>query len=283
MMRATPKTEMLADRQELIRGEVAAGTGADIGLESTRSGLQSGLRIWFEDLGRPRSPIVELTPTGLHRFSARLTFGTFAAPTIAQMLKADPEEIQLARALVASVSRSADMTYPEGQTAETWMVGGACFALTAEKRGLDNRFGEEAIVSVCRELVIPMMAAMAELYGYDPVEDAAPGADPGMEGAVHLSVIRRRERNPRNRLLCLRIHGEKCHACGLDPRACYGEAGGIIEVHHLQPLSLTGAPRVYDPATDLVPLCPNCHRAVHTRRPVPWLPGDLKGFGAGHV
>ena len=31
----------------------------------------------------------------------------------------------------------------------------------------------------------------------------------------------------------------------------------------------------YDPATDLIPLCPNCHRAVHTRRPVPWTPANL--------
>ena len=83
------------------------------------------------------------------------------------------------------------------------------------------------------------------------------------------SVVKRRERNPRNRVLCIRLKGERCAGCGLEPRKSYGSAGAIIEVHHLEPLSLLQAPRPYDPAFDLVPLCPNCHRAVHTRRPVP--------------
>jgi 5-methylcytosine-specific restriction protein A len=268
--------EMLADRQELIREEVAAGTGAEIELEVFRTGIQSGLRIWFADLQRARSPIVELRPTGLNRYTAHLTFGNFAAPTLAQMMKADTEGIQLARALVASVAQSADLIFPDGQSAGDWTIKPTGFQLTVEKKRVENRFGEEAIVSVCRELVTPLLAAMAELYGYDPVEPAFPGPDEALEGAIKVSVVRRRERNPRNRLLCLRIHGETCHVCGFDPQAAYGDAGSIIEVHHLQPLSLAGTPRAYDPATDLVPLCPNCHRAAHTRRPLPWSPEDLR-------
>ncbi|MOA48213.1 HNH endonuclease [compost metagenome] len=65
-------------------------------------------------------------------------------------------------------------------------------------------------------------------------------------------------------------------ACGLEPRLEYGEAGSIIEVHHLEPLALLKEPRPYDPRADLVPLCPSCHRAVHTRRPIPFSIEELR-------
>jgi 5-methylcytosine-specific restriction protein A len=64
--------------------------------------------------------------------------------------------------------------------------------------------------------------------------------------------------------------------CGLEPRRVYGEAGSIIEVHHLEPVSSLVEPRPYDPRTDLVPLCPTCHRALHTRRPIPLSIEELK-------
>jgi 5-methylcytosine-specific restriction protein A len=47
-------------------------------------------------------------------------------------------------------------------------------------------------------------------------------------------------------------------------------------VHHLEPVASLDVPRVYNPATDLIPLCPNCHRAVHSRAPVPYQPEELK-------
>ena len=75
------------------------------------------------------------------------------------------------------------------------------------------------------------------------------------------------------------VDQEKCVACGLEPKLRYGDtAGAIIEVHHLEALSLQAEPRPYDPAVDLVPLCPNCHRAVHTRRPVPLPIDELKSM-----
>ncbi|MFC6585059.1 HNH endonuclease [Sulfitobacter aestuariivivens] len=120
------------------------------------------------------------------------------------------------------------------------------------------------------------MAAMAELIGYDVVQDEVPLDEPAFEGGLKPAVVNRRERNPRNRLLCIRLHGERCTACGLEPQGRYHAAGGIIEVHHLEPLASLSSSKPYDPATELVPLCPNCHRAVHTRRPVPWSIEELK-------
>lgn len=265
---------MLAAKRTLILHEVEEGTGAEIDLEVDSSGVQSGLRLRFADLPRSSGPVVTLRPTGLRRFEARLSFGNFAAATIAQMKRAEAEETQLARALVASVARSADVSISGNQSLDDWMITDGTFTITAEKRDIGERFDDETLAATCRELVIPMLAAMAELYGYEAV--AEPGDPSGeVEGAVSLSVVKRRERNPRNRLLCLRIHGSRCKICSLDPKARYLEAGMIIEVHHLQPLSHLGEPRSYDPETDLMPLCPNCHRAIHTRRPLPWTPEEL--------
>jgi len=263
---------MLADQRQLILREVTNGTGASIALELV-PGQQSGLKLWFGDLGRPRSPIVELKPVGLKGYEARLYFGSFAAETVAQMQAAKDEERQLARALVRSVRKSAILDIP-GQSIDEWEIDGAGFTIVAKQTGIVNRFGEDALAATCRAMVIPLLGAMAELYGYDPV--VAPDAtDDLLEGQILVSVIRRRERNPRNRLLCLRIHGSACRICGLDPDTMYGDAGGIVEVHHIQPLALTNGPTAYDPETDLIPLCPNCHRAAHTRRPVPWSPEEL--------
>lgn len=266
---------MLAAQKALIREEVQEGTGAIVGIEETRGGAQTGVRIWFDDLGRGRSPIVEMIPKGLKRFEVRLGFGPFSLETVGQMIGADEEERQLARALINSIGNAAAVTIP-GQSLADWKISGADFTILAEQKGLEDRFGNDALVGTCRAVVTPMLAAMAELYGYDPVEEDLPDAETALEGAVLISTVRRRERNPRNRLLCIRLHGALCAICGFDPVSRYGDAGGILEVHHLQPLSDLDAPRHYDPATDLVPLCPNCHRAVHTRRPLPWSPDDLQ-------
>ncbi len=268
---------MLAAKQSLILREVEEGTGAAIGLEEDRSGMQTGLRLWFSDLPRSHSPIVTLRPAGLRRFQATLTFGNFAADTIGQINRADAEEIQLARALIASVAKSATIRFADGQSLDDWRIPDRGFSLTAEKRNITERFEDDALAATCRELVIPILAAMAELYGYDPIEEPV-GPAGEIEGELSASVIRRRERNPRNRLLALRIHGELCKICGFDPARQFPVLRSIIEVHHIQPLSSLGAPRAYDPSVDLIPLCPNCHRAAHTRRPLPWSPTELRAM-----
>jgi 5-methylcytosine-specific restriction protein A len=50
--------------------------------------------------------------------------------------------------------------------------------------------------------------------------------------------------------------------CGFDFEARYGSVGaGFAEVHHLRPLSTTGATSTR--LSDLAVLCSNCHRMVH--------------------
>ncbi|MBE9640074.1 HNH endonuclease [Salipiger pacificus] len=258
---------MLSARQTLIREELEAGTGAAIGMAVDGSKSRTGLRIWFADLEERYGPVAELRPYGLKGYAVTLGFGAFAGEVVRRIAGAGAEDVHLARALVASIDSSVEVEV-QGQEMADWKITTGDFRMTAIIRNLP-RDPEVALTEVSRDTIVPMMAAMAELIGYDVIEEDDHG-EPEYEGAELITTVRRRERNPRNRLLCIRLHGEVCACCGLDPRETYGVAGSIIEVHHLEPLSLLKEPRPYDPARDLAPLCPNCHRAVHTRRPEPW-------------
>lgn len=259
---------MIVGKKDLILRELEEGTGAAIAVAVDRSGLRSGLRIWFGDLDEKHGPVAELRPYGLKGHRVDLSFGNFSGVVLDQIGKASPEDVQLARALVASIRADIEVEVP-GQSFPEWCVTGGAFRMTAKIRDQELPYEDAAIIATCRDVIVPMMAAMAELIGYDVIEEPASDEVPAFEGAILQSVVQRRERNPRNRLLCVRIHGEKCVACGAKPKLRYGEAGSIIEVHHLEPVALLAEPRPYDPRTDLVPLCPSCHRAVHTRRPIP--------------
>lgn len=186
-----------------------------------------------------------------------------------QIHNASSEDIQLARALVASIRKDI-VVLVSGQNITEWTVSNGTFRMTAKIRDLEQPLEDASVIATCHDVIVPMMAAMAELIGYDVIDEPSDNEMPIFEGGISQSVVKRRERNPRNRLLCIRIHGEKCVICGCEPRRVYGEAGSIIEVHHLEPLASLTEPRPYDPRVDLVPICPNCHRAVHSRRPYPF-------------
>ncbi len=266
---------MISAQQDIIRKELESGTGAAIGMAEDQSGTRTGLRVWFSDLEEQHGPVTELRPYGLRGLIVKLVFGKFAGQVVRKIQSAGPEDVSLARALVASICPSVNLDL-SGQSVDNWRVLSGDFTITATARSLPLD-PDVATTKVCRDVIVPLMAAMAELIGYDVIENSGLESE-GYEGELIVSSIRRYERNPRNRLLCIRLHGEKCACCGIEPRSVYGEAGGIIEVHHLEPLSLLAAPRPYDPSVDLVPLCPNCHRAVHMRRPVPLTLSELRAL-----
>lgn len=85
------------------------------------------------------------------------------------------------------------------------------------------------------------------------------------EGRKKLVLHVTYERNPKNRAAAIMIHGTKCNCCGFDFNKVYGEelAKAYIEIHHIK--SITQTSGVVNPATDLVPLCSNCHSMVHRK------------------
>ena len=48
----------------------------------------------------------------------------------------------------------------------------------------------------------------------------------------------------------------------------FGEVGqGFIHVHHINQISDIGKEYEVDPIKDLIPVCPNCHAMIHSKRP----------------
>lgn len=106
---------------------------------------------------------------------------------------------------------------------------------------------------------------------------------PEPEGRRRIELHVRYERSPQNRRLAIRTHGTVCKGCDFDFDEVYGRdlAGSYVEIHHIKPLSEYEGE--VNPATDLVPLCANCHRMVHRRKetvmPVKQLRELLKSRG----
>ncbi len=88
------------------------------------------------------------------------------------------------------------------------------------------------------------------------------------EGAELYRLVKQYERSRINRAACIEIHGTSCKICNFSFKETYGEIGdGFIHIHHTVPLSLMGGSYVLNPATDLIPVCPNCHAMLHRRIP----------------
>jgi len=88
--------------------------------------------------------------------------------------------------------------------------------------------------------------------------------EPVYEGTIKYYYSKVYERNPENRRRAIEIHGLQCLGCGFDFEQFYGDRGaGFIEIHHATPLSNIGEKIEINPATDLVPVCSNCHRIIH--------------------
>ena len=98
------------------------------------------------------------------------------------------------------------------------------------------------------------------------------------EGELHEVVCNQYERNRKAREACITLKGYRCAVCGMDFESLYGEIGrGFIHVHHLIPISSIGESYDVNPATDLVPVCPNCHNILHKKEP-PYTIEELKGM-----
>jgi 5-methylcytosine-specific restriction protein A len=87
------------------------------------------------------------------------------------------------------------------------------------------------------------------------------------EGALKQVPVNRYERNSKARNICIAHHGSKCAICRFDFEEVYGPIGkGKIHIHHRVPLSAIGKEYQVDPIRDLLPVCPNCHLIIHSKR-----------------
>ncbi len=99
-----------------------------------------------------------------------------------------------------------------------------------------------------------------------------------VEGAYVEVKVNRFERDPTARAECIKHYKPVCSVCSLDFLEMYGEIGrGFIHVHHITPISEIGVSYELDPVRDLVPVCPNCHAMLHTKKP-PYSVRELKNI-----
>ena len=117
-----------------------------------------------------------------------------------------------------------------------------------------------------------MTLALLPLEGI--TETDAPGE---VEGSTRfLERVKRYERSRINRAACIELNGDSCKICSFSFGNTYGEYGdGFIHVHHIVPVSEMSGSYSLNPATDLIPVCPNCHSMLHLKQKV-LQPDELK-------
>ena len=122
---------------------------------------------------------------------------------------------------------------------------------------------------------------LAVEYPYDPAMDFPDEVGPEFrEGGRRTITVNAYERDPEARAACLRHYRSKtCQICGFDFARVYGAIGqDFIHVHHLRPVAALcqNGGALIRPERDLLPVCPNCHAMLHTKKPEPLTPEELK-------
>lgn len=257
--------------------ELASTTGIDLNIKTSTNDGIFGIKCWFKEFSLREGPVFILRAEGLYRHSLEIQFGMLARPIINQINRASIAQIQRSTDFLKLIEKhefSIEHSLLDTESLSELALG--CSAFKATKLKVSDHLSEHSFCESFEKIVKPAIYAVAELIGYEEFEPYAEILDGEMEGALTLKLVKQRERSRRNRYLCLEYQGAICGICGFDPKIVYGEAGGIIEIHHKQPVSLLNVEKVFDPKKDLIPLCPSCHRAVHTKRPIPWTPEELR-------
>jgi 5-methylcytosine-specific restriction protein A len=269
---------------ELIAKAILDVTGVAVTVTTPKTaGVRSSLFAYVDGYTAQNGPRFTIQPHGLKRHKVTAEMGTYALPCIRLMQSASEDQVALARCLVDQIASRPEtsVTIQPDQTRDNWCVTDAGFKIEVITRTSAGQYDDDAVVTTASNVMAPLLAALAELIGYEdfdgeeiptPKEVAL-----DLEGTLTTTIVRKRERSRRNRMLCLAIHGDRCAVCKAVPADMYPGLSSIIEVHHIEPVSLLTAPKVYDPCTDLIPLCPNCHRAIHRSIPA-MLPDDLRNI-----
>lgn len=141
----------------------------------------------------------------------------------------------------------------------------------------EGQDGEGTVVGTAGAWRIRSLAEVGPEGDGDPAEEYRRGLP---EGAKTRAEVNRYERSRANRDRCLAVHGYDCQVCGMNFEEEYGEIGEeYIEVHHLTPLPDLNEDYEIDPTTDLIPVCPNCHKMIHRQNP-PYTVEEMRAIRA---
>lgn len=258
---------------EVLAGQLSDDFGLRIeAISSQPAGGWPAFELRPADTPREISFRVRVT-LGWRSIALALVPGSFAGPLIAEMGSASDSAKQTFAALAETcvrskgvVSLSADGTDLDPFRPESWPSDWHRISLGLVKSPAvvnTEDHGEND-----RELAVWTRRYFSLAMALMPVEELEPEAlfNPGglPEGARIRIEANRYERSRINRAACIELHGDSCLACDFNFGETYGEAGrGFIHVHHVTPVSRLGEGYQVNPATDLVPLCPNCHAMAH--------------------
>lgn len=213
---------------------------------------------------------------GWRSADALLAPGAYAGSTVRSMGEAPPEAKLLFAGYVEGLHRQGvqlamkiNGSAVDAGNVNAWPAEWTSFEISLRKTALVFDLNLDAeLLPVADLLVTPLVGMAMALVGTENFESF----EGEIEGTAVQFLATRYERKKLNRDACIRIHGTRCHGCGFDFGEFYGElAHGYIEIHHIESLAASGEVRI-NPATDLVPLCSNCHSVVH--RVTPPLPVD---------
>ena len=238
---------------------------------------RKGLIFWFANYNRGNGPVFSIRPTGLKRHVVTFKFGAYASACVEHIrLRASQEDLLLANAFLEQLGREYELKINGESFNRDWKITSELRIEATRK--VSDRISRVSLIETVNLIMVPLVAALAELVGYEERAGEEEDVDPDEEGSISHVLRLKRERSQRNRLLCLSIHGDQCGVCKFSSSDVYGsDLGSIIEVHHIEPLGETEQPKAYNPKTDLIPLCPNCHRAIHKRRPA-FTPSELRNL-----
>lgn len=136
------------------------------------------------------------------------------------------------------------------------------FEISAPELGYDSNFKFSG--SLRFEEGSHQYEVLHDLIDDDGIFPESADVDRLYEGAKEKVEVNRYERNSVAREICLKKNGHVCVICGFDFGKIYGDVcEGYIHVHHITPVSQVGHEYVIDAENDLIPICPNCHAAIH--------------------
>lgn len=110
----------------------------------------------------------------------------------------------------------------------------------------------------------------------DPISEEMQ-SEPILEGKPIQINATAYERNPEYRKACIEANGTKCKICGFDAGEIYGkDFSGRIHIHHIIPLGNIKKEHTIDPVKDMIPVCPNCHMILHSKKDGVYTPDEVR-------
>lgn len=275
---------MTAFDSHAIAGVISAETG--LGFSGSEGRTSGGIR-WLEFIpaGHPaRQTFAIRVEIGWRRLDVYFRLGSFASELMSSIRSIDESGRRLFRTVLDACSDAgADVVLNLNGGARNyndesiWSESWRSFGFSVGKGMLAINEGNEASdMHLIEEWTTRVAAAVIALLPVEEEVEEILDIKGLPEGAKIRIEINRYERDRRNRAAALAIHGHRCMACSKDMAELYGPvAEGLIEVHHIVPVSAVGPGYIIDPKADLVPLCPNCHSVAHRRAP-PYTIQELK-------